>query len=262
MYHHINELVELGVRVEDIAVVTPYNLQVELLRLNMRSRYPELEVKSVDGYQGREKEVVVLSLVRSNQRREVGFLAESRRLNVAVTRARRLLIVVCDSDTVKSDPFLREFLEYLEREGDVRTPDMYPDLPDITRPEGMIVAEVEVKKSSNNTNLENKKSEKKKSQKVDSKKTKQSENKPSVKKLQVPFSEGKGKEEKHCENTENETAEDMRRNEYEDILKQFVESKENFMTFSAELNSFERRLVHEISEELNHESIGEGTKGG
>ena len=62
VYYHINELVENGVNVDDIAVVTPYNLQVELLRTNMREKYPSLEIKSVDGYQGREKEVVVLSL--------------------------------------------------------------------------------------------------------------------------------------------------------------------------------------------------------
>merc|ERR1712083_938051 len=116
-------LVEEGVKVEDIAVVTPYNLQAEVLRLNLRPDYPDLEIKSVDGYQGREKEVVVLSLVRSNQRKEVGFLGETRRLNVAVTRARRQLIVVCDTETVKNDKFLKEFIEYLEKEGEVRSAD-------------------------------------------------------------------------------------------------------------------------------------------
>ena len=112
VFHHINELVELGVRVEDIAVVTPYNLQVELLRLNMRSRYPELEVKSVDGYQGREKETVILSLVRSNTEAEVGFLSESRRINVSVTRAKRCCIIIGDSSTLRSDSCLESLWDY------------------------------------------------------------------------------------------------------------------------------------------------------
>merc|ERR1719391_1146015 len=95
---HIHNLVKAGVRVEDIAVVTPYNLQVELLRGNLRPQFPDLDIKSVDGFQGREKEVVILSLVRSNPSREVGFLTEKRRLNVAVTRARRQVIIICDTD--------------------------------------------------------------------------------------------------------------------------------------------------------------------
>ena len=172
VYYHINELVENGVNVDDIAVVTPYNLQVELMRTNMREKYPSLEIKSVDGYQGREKEVVVLSLVRSNQRKEVGFLGETRRLNVAVTRARRQLIVVCDTDTVKNDKFLKEFVEYLEKEGDIRTPDMYDNLPDVNRPDGMIVAEVpktskenSEKSSKNESSIKNKSKKEKKMEK-------------------------------------------------------------------------------------------------
>ncbi|XP_062918240.1 DNA-binding protein SMUBP-2 isoform X2 [Mobula hypostoma] len=65
---HIQALTEAGVYPKDIAVITPYNLQVQLLRKELSSKYPELEIKSVDGFQGREKEAVVLSLVRSNRR--------------------------------------------------------------------------------------------------------------------------------------------------------------------------------------------------
>ena len=73
----------------------------------MAEKHPKLEIRSVDGFQGREKEAVVLSLVRSNAKGEVGFLAESRRLNVAVTRARRHVAVICNAETVSRDPFLK-----------------------------------------------------------------------------------------------------------------------------------------------------------
>ena len=101
----VTSLIDSGLRPEEVGVVTTYSKQVELLQLNLQ-QFPGLEVKSVDGFQGREKEAVILSLVRSNRSRQLGFLVEKRRLNVAVTRARRQLVVVCDSDTVSQDPFL------------------------------------------------------------------------------------------------------------------------------------------------------------
>lgn len=80
---HVSALVEAGVRAEDIAVVTPYNAQLGLLRQSLKEdeRFTGVELGSVDGFQGREKEAVVLSLVRSNTEGEVGFLGERRRLN-------------------------------------------------------------------------------------------------------------------------------------------------------------------------------------
>ena len=262
VYHHVNELVDQGVNIEDIAVVTPYNLQVELLRLNMRPKFPTIEIKSVDGYQGREKEVVVLSLVRSNLKKEVGFLGETRRLNVAVTRARRQLIVVCDSDTVKNDKFLKEFIEYLEVEGDVRTADMYQDLPEITRPDGMVLAETGT--SVSNTIIKKTASEEEKKKVKESKNSKKTPKESKVVNNKVSKKQDTLTVKKNVINKveDNEVELDSRRNEYEEILKNFVKSKENFMTFSSDLNSFERRLVHELSEELNlvHESIGEGSK--
>ena len=66
----------------------------------MKEEFPGLELGSVDGFQGREKEVVVLSLVRSNEAGEVGFLGEERRMNVGMTRARRGLVVVGDGACV------------------------------------------------------------------------------------------------------------------------------------------------------------------
>lgn len=78
---HLHRLVEAGVREEDIGVITPYNAQLAVLGGLIRERFPAVELGSVDGFQGREKEVVVLTLVRSNEGGEVGFLGEERRLN-------------------------------------------------------------------------------------------------------------------------------------------------------------------------------------
>jgi DNA polymerase alpha-associated DNA helicase A len=78
---HVSNLVDAGVRPESIAVITPYNGQLALLSRMLREKYPGLELGSVDGFQGREKEAVVVSLVRSNAEHEVGFLGEKRRLN-------------------------------------------------------------------------------------------------------------------------------------------------------------------------------------
>ena len=78
---HVRKLVLAGVKAEDIAIITPYNAQLALLSHCLKERYPGIELGSVDGFQGREKEAVVVSLVRSNPEREVGFLGEKRRLN-------------------------------------------------------------------------------------------------------------------------------------------------------------------------------------
>ncbi|NXC35672.1 SMBP2 protein, partial [Campylorhamphus procurvoides] len=118
---HVQALVEAGVKAKDIAVVAPYNLQVDMLREHLGHRHPELEIKSVDGFQGREKEAVILSFVRSNRKGEVGFLAEERRINVAVTRARRHVAVLCDSHTVGTQPFLRRLLHHFTQHGQVRS---------------------------------------------------------------------------------------------------------------------------------------------
>ena len=78
---HVGNLIKAGVLAEDIAIVTPYNAQLALMSHGMKERYPGIELGSVDGFQGREKEAIIVSLVRSNPEHEVGFLAEKRRLN-------------------------------------------------------------------------------------------------------------------------------------------------------------------------------------
>lgn len=115
----VHELLDAGVAPAEIAVITPYAAQVRLLR-ELLSDVP-LEVDSVDGFQGREKEAIVISLVRSNPRGEIGFLADARRMNVAMTRARRRLLIIGDSATLSHDDFFRRLLEYVEQQGGYRT---------------------------------------------------------------------------------------------------------------------------------------------
>ncbi|KAK1306865.1 hypothetical protein QJS10_CPA10g00183 [Acorus calamus] len=113
---HAKRLVEGGVRPSDIGIITPYAAQVVLLRI-MRSKddkLKEIEISTVDGFQGREKEAIIISMVRSNSKKEVGFLSDKRRMNVAVTRARRQCCLVCDTETVSSDKFLKRLVEYFE----------------------------------------------------------------------------------------------------------------------------------------------------
>jgi superfamily I DNA and/or RNA helicase len=100
----------------DIAVISPYDAQVQRLR-QLLDDVAELEIDTVDGFQGREKEAVVVSLVRSNPDGELGFVADIRRINVALTRARKKLIVVGDSATVSRHPFHEGFVRYAEAIG-------------------------------------------------------------------------------------------------------------------------------------------------
>ncbi|KAK0515857.1 hypothetical protein JMJ35_001891 [Cladonia borealis] len=127
---HITSLTTAGIHPSDIAIITPYAAQLTYLSriLRIQENFPGLELGTVDGFQGREKEVVVISLVRSNGEGEVGFLREERRLNVGMTRARRGLVVVGDGGCVgRGSPFLKKWMEFLEEEADLR----YPDVADL-----------------------------------------------------------------------------------------------------------------------------------
>ncbi|WRT66637.1 uncharacterized protein IL334_003596 [Kwoniella shivajii] len=115
------KLIDLGVNPAEIGVVTPYQAQVSLISSMLHEDYPEMTIGSVDGLQGQEREAIILSLVRSNPTGEVGFLGEYRRLNVAMTRAKRQLCVVGDSSTVgKGSKYLKKWMDWLESEADVR----------------------------------------------------------------------------------------------------------------------------------------------
>lgn len=112
---HIRRLVDSGVLPQDIGVIAPYAAQVQLLKKQLG---PEslIEVSTVDGFQGREKEVIILTLVRSNDERDVGFLSEERRLNVAITRPKRQLCVIGDLQLMNESghKFLQNWSKYVE----------------------------------------------------------------------------------------------------------------------------------------------------
>lgn len=115
----VRQLLERGIAAREIAVISPYAAQVRLLRELLSN--DELEIDTVDGFQGREKEAVIISLVRSNDRGEIGFLGDIRRMNVALTRARRKLIVIGDSATIGGQPFYGRLLSHFEAQGAYRT---------------------------------------------------------------------------------------------------------------------------------------------
>lgn len=118
------ELNEKGVPFSDMAVIVPYAAQVRLVRGLASERLGlehDLEIDTVDGFQGREKEAVLISLVRSNDKGEIGFLSDTRRMNVALTRARRKLIVIGDSATLSGKAFYDDLFAYFDAAGSYRS---------------------------------------------------------------------------------------------------------------------------------------------
>ena len=107
-------LVKAGINEADIGIITPYLSQVKRIRKLLEKSEVSIETKSVDGFQGREKEVILISFVRANLAKEIGFVKDRRRLNVAMTRAKTKLIMIGHMPTLSAnDPFdaLQKWLE-------------------------------------------------------------------------------------------------------------------------------------------------------
>jgi len=115
----VEALLATGLAPQHIGIITPYAAQVRLLREMLPD--PALEIDTVDGFQGREKEVIVISFVRSNDTGEIGFLADLRRTNVAMTRARRKLLMIGDSATLAADEFYGRLIAHVEGQGGYRS---------------------------------------------------------------------------------------------------------------------------------------------
>ncbi|MSQ96779.1 MAG: hypothetical protein EXR98_19795 [Gemmataceae bacterium] len=119
VHFHPDLIFTLGTQVVTLVDIAPYSAQVRLLR--ERLTVPGLEIDSVDGFQGREKEAVIISLVRSNPEGEIGFLADVRRMNVAMTRARRKLLIIGNSATLSAHPFYQDLINHCEAAGVYRS---------------------------------------------------------------------------------------------------------------------------------------------
>lgn len=114
----VRRLLSRGLPLADLAVITPYNAHLRQLReLLANEREQGLQIGTVDGFQGREKEAIIVDLVRSNADGLVGFVADRRRLNVAFTRARRCMIVIADTATLGRHADFAAFLDAVEAGG-------------------------------------------------------------------------------------------------------------------------------------------------
>ena len=106
----------------DVGVISPYRAQVQYLRGLIRGEeffkpYRRLiSVNTVDGFQGQERDIILVSLVRSNDEGQIGFLRDLRRMNVAITRARMKLIILGDVRTLTRHPFYKKLYEYATSE--------------------------------------------------------------------------------------------------------------------------------------------------
>lgn len=100
------------------AFISPYSGQVAAAKEVLPK---QIRVSTIDSFQGQEKENIILSLVRSNDDGDIGFLKDYRRMNVAITRAKEQLFIIGDSATIGADPFYSSFLTYVEQSGNYRS---------------------------------------------------------------------------------------------------------------------------------------------
>ncbi len=111
----------------DFGIISPYRAQVRLIRKLLRwqkffrTLRGQITVNSVDGFQGQERDVIILSMVRDNEKGTIGFLRDLRRMNVAITRARMKLIILGNAETLSQHKFYHHFIEYVKDHGDFVT---------------------------------------------------------------------------------------------------------------------------------------------
>ena len=122
LQHYFNQIGKQRLLDEriDVGIISPYRAQVQLLRrLLMKREFFKpfrraISINTVDGFQGQERDIIVISLVRSNDEGQIGFLRDLRRMNVAITRARMKLIILGDRPTMTRHPFYRQLWKYIE----------------------------------------------------------------------------------------------------------------------------------------------------
>ncbi|MNT25663.1 hypothetical protein D3C72_1611920 [compost metagenome] len=107
-------------KIRRVGVISPYKAQVSFLTEQLEnfemlaSLGKKISFNTVDGFQGQECDLIAISLVRSNEKNEIGFLADTRRMNVAITRAKKKLLIIGDSATLSSHPFYASFLDHVQ----------------------------------------------------------------------------------------------------------------------------------------------------
>jgi superfamily I DNA and/or RNA helicase len=105
-----------------IAVISPYRQQIQLLKEQLQHSTQlqlygdKISVNTIDSFQGQERDIVYISMTRSNSESRIGFLSDIRRMNVAMTRARKKLVVIGDSATLSQFPFYANFIAYAEQQ--------------------------------------------------------------------------------------------------------------------------------------------------
>ena len=108
----VRDYIDAGIGEDDIGIISPYADQVKIIQ-----EMTPVEVKTVDGFQGREKEIIIISTVRSNENGNIGFLKDLRRLNVAITRAKRKLIIIGNKNTLITNPTYERLINFCEERG-------------------------------------------------------------------------------------------------------------------------------------------------
>jgi len=133
IWKHLQLLAEAykntGNRIRDlsIGIIAPYKSQIETLQTQLHETILDEElkkcisIKTIDGFQGEERDIIYISFVRSNTQGEIGFLSDTRRTNVALTRARKKLVMVGDSATLANHPFYKELIDYCEEKNCYRS---------------------------------------------------------------------------------------------------------------------------------------------
>lgn len=109
----IDYLEEKKVKPSAIGIISPYKAQTK----EIKKKIKEIEVHTVDGFQGREKDLIIISLVRSNKNKNIGFLSDEKRLNVSLTRAKKHLIIIGDKKTFSKNKIFNDLWNFIEKEG-------------------------------------------------------------------------------------------------------------------------------------------------
>lgn len=121
LFKHLEKtMLEMGedASTSNVGIISPYRGQVKYMRendvndLQLTVTYPQIHIQTIDAFQGQERDIIYISLVRSNTESEIGFLKDYRRMNVAMTRAKKMLVVIGDSATLGDDAFYKGFIDY------------------------------------------------------------------------------------------------------------------------------------------------------